>query len=442
MSRSLALASAFLVAAAPAFARMSAPLAPVAPPAPVAEPAPPAPPDAPAPPAAMRVMVSPGDDDHFMFVARSSDGDAHQLKVQSRDGRVVIEGEPDARRPWLGILLDGSDDGVEVTGVMEGSPAADAGLQVGDVIKKVNGHEVNEDTKLLEGLQPGAKVDLVVERDGDTKTLRAKLGSYPGRMEFKSEHGMAPFAIAGDLLGGLHSLEALKSLKNLPGLQFHGDDGKAFAFAWGGRPRLGVEVERLSAQLAEYFGTDEGKGLLVKAVTDDMPAVKAGVKAGDVLLRVGDTDIADAADIREALADVKKGESVEVEVLRRGERRTLNVTMDSDPVSEDADEQGSLMNMKDHVFVMPGCGDLDGILGPEEAAKVRAELERARAEVATIDVEKIQREVEEASKQAAKAGADAAEQAQRHAEQLLEEMKAQRGQVREIRVAPTVGRAL
>lgn len=439
-------------------------------------PQPPQPPDPPsweaavapvAPVDPVRVVVAPGDDDRVVFVAKGSDGGKHELKVVSKDGRIVIEGEPDPDRPWLGILLDADEDGIEVTGVMEGSPAAAAGLEKGDVITKIDGRAVTGDGRLLEGRKPGERINVTVDRDGAEKKLGVTLGAYPGRMEFDAAEGMAPFAIAGDLLGGLHALEPLKSLKGLPGFQWLGDgDSKGFAFAWGSRkPRLGVEVERLSDQLAEYFGTEAGKGLLVMGVREGMPAAVAGLKAGDVLLEVDGDAIAEPGDILEALDDVKKGDTVQVEVLRRGERRTFTVELDSDPQS---DEQSFMASPNDHFLMLrsPGDpGDLEGILGPEEAARLREKIEMAQARVrsidadklrkeveaahervAALDVDKLRREIEAAQAQAGRERSAATREelaaAQRALEAARAEMDAQRRSMRGLAVAPTVGRSL
>ena len=61
-------------------------------------------------------------------------------------------------------------------------------------------------------------------------------------------------------------------------------------------PMLGIEAESIDGQLAQYFGVKDG-GVLVRSVLKNSPAEKAGMKAGDVVLRVDDGKVMNAFDI-------------------------------------------------------------------------------------------------------------------------------------------------
>ena len=76
----------------------------------------------------------------------------------------------------------------------------------------------------------------------------------------------------------------------------------------GSRPRtgrLGVTIQELEAQLAEYFGTS--KGVLVNSVTADSPAARAGLKAGDVVTAVNGKAVAEPSELIEAVQAVEDG---------------------------------------------------------------------------------------------------------------------------------------
>ena len=73
-----------------------------------------------------------------------------------------------------------------------------------------------------------------------------------------------------------------------------------------GSGRLGITVDNLSPQLAEYFGTKEG--VLVTSVQDDSAGAKAGLKAGDVITSVNGSAIDDPAELRRRLQNVDEGE--------------------------------------------------------------------------------------------------------------------------------------
>jgi serine protease Do len=103
-----------------------------------------------------------------------------------KDGKIV--------RGWLGVYIQPLDEelakelglkqGVGVHEVIEGSPAATAGLRAGDVITKVNGRDVSEVTslqKLIAGFKPGEKVEMKVVSYADKKnrTVTVKIGELP-----------------------------------------------------------------------------------------------------------------------------------------------------------------------------------------------------------------------------------------------------------------------
>lgn len=78
------------------------------------------------------------------------------------------------------LIRSGSGD----AGVVAGSPAAQAGLRVGDIITKINGKAVREGSGLVTQLsrfKPGDKVDMAVIRDSKEQTIKVTLGAFPGR---------------------------------------------------------------------------------------------------------------------------------------------------------------------------------------------------------------------------------------------------------------------
>ena len=84
-------------------------------------------------------------------------------------------------RPFLGVQLAESDDGAQVAGVTDGSPADRAGLQQGDVITEVEGEPATADDvrRAVAEREPGDELELTVLRDGETETVTATLGKRP-----------------------------------------------------------------------------------------------------------------------------------------------------------------------------------------------------------------------------------------------------------------------
>jgi membrane-associated protease RseP (regulator of RpoE activity) len=88
-----------------------------------------------------------------------------------------------------------------------------------------------------------------------------------------------------------------------------------------GRGRLGITMESLDGQLAEYFGVKEGA--LVKSVVDDSAAAKAGIKAGDVITSFNGTRVYDASDVSRAINRMDGPGDFTVEIVRDRKTQTL-----------------------------------------------------------------------------------------------------------------------
>jgi len=84
-------------------------------------------------------------------------------------------------------------------------------------------------------------------------------------------------------------------------------------------------LETLSAQLADFFGAPNGGGLLVRSVEANSPAALAGLRAGDVVVRVNARPVASSADWTRAIKD-GRGRSLVVVVLREKKEQTLTLT--------------------------------------------------------------------------------------------------------------------
>ncbi len=92
------------------------------------------------------------------------------------------------------------------------------------------------------------------------------------------------------------------------------------------RGRLGVSIESLSPQLAEYFGAKDG-GVLVSSVTENSSAKKAGLKAGDVITSVNGTHVRDSEALVRELS--KAGGEVTLGLVRDKKETTVKATLES-----------------------------------------------------------------------------------------------------------------
>jgi serine protease Do len=88
---------------------------------------------------------------------------------------------------------------------------------------------------------------------------------------------------------------------------------------------LGVSIQDLTPELADYYGLKDGKGALVGEVFEGDPADKAGVKAKDVIIEVDGKKIEDSRDLSRTIAEVPVGDEVTIKVLRQGKEHTFRV---------------------------------------------------------------------------------------------------------------------
>lgn len=103
---------------------------------------------------------------------------------------------------------------------------------------------------------------------------------------------------------------------------------------------LGAQLQDLDADLAEAFDLDERNGAVLVNILPDSPAEKAGLKAGDVVVALNGGQVSSAADLRNKIGLMRIGESVRLDVLRDGRRRTFvaEVASREEFISETAGE--------------------------------------------------------------------------------------------------------
>jgi membrane-associated protease RseP (regulator of RpoE activity) len=272
------------------------------------------------------------------------------------DPRVVVRGQ----LPWSGGALGGvrvgvtvrdvtADDvtkmkltgqaGVVIDAVDTDSPAAKGGVLKGDVAVSFDGETVRsmaQFTRLVRETAPGRTVKMDVMRDGK----RVALSVAP---EAAADRGVRAWI---DEPGMRADIERdLDRLRRQPGREFRvvpregvrrfelghpgefrweGEPGSGMLSFSTGRGRLGVTLQDLTPELAEFFGVKEGA--LVSSVQKDTPAAKAGIKAGDVVTAVDGKTVTGPGDVVEQLRD-KSGE-VSVSVVRDKKTLTLKATIE------------------------------------------------------------------------------------------------------------------
>ena len=230
--------------------------------------------------------------------------------------------------PQLGVRLEEVDKdvvtrlklkdekGALVTEVLENSAAEKAGIRKDDVILKFQGEFVltaGQLGRLVRDQPSGRKVDIDIIRGGAPLKVTATLekGEW-------SREGM-------DLPDVEDMTERLT--ERLGRLDEHGPAW--MALTRGGKGRLGIAYTEIEGQLASYFKAPKDTAVLVNSVVEGSAAGKAGIKAGDLLVKLGGASIAEGTDLLEAVSDLEPGKPTPVTVWREGKGVDLSVRVDA-----------------------------------------------------------------------------------------------------------------
>lgn len=238
--------------------------------------------------------------------------------VLGAGGAFLGVGLEEVDAPDMARLKLPEERGARVASVETGSPAEKAGLQKDDVIVRFGGESVQSASQLVRMVREtpaGRKVALEVYRSGTVQKLSATLAERKGaHRELVFEGGPADIVIP-------HAPDVPKA----PVFRWKGEGGRQMLWL-GERPRkLGLEYQEIGEQLARYFKLSGDHGILVTSVEPSGPAEKAGVKAGDVLVSVDGTKIADAATLDTAVRRIEPGKEIVVTVLREGKALELKL---------------------------------------------------------------------------------------------------------------------
>lgn len=248
--------------------------------------------------------------------------------------------------------------GVNVTKVVENSPADKAGLKTGDVIVRFDGQSVTSVkklTRLISEVAPDHTVDLTVVRGGSEIGLAVTVGKrdMPGLSNGSFVFQMppvpptpptaleAPAAPLAPTVPGAPKAPRVFSvpMPDVEGL-VSGAMGRNFVWGLENRRKIGIGISSLSKQLGDYFGVKDGNGVLVTSVLEDSPAAKGGLRAGDVIVEAEGKPVSNFTDLARAINSKKEGD-VTLTVVRDKKRRTFTVTpekMDRDEMLFDGSE--------------------------------------------------------------------------------------------------------
>lgn len=231
-------------------------------------------------------------------------------------GAVGAQDAPDSptARGWMGVNIVAQEAGVTIREFMPDSPAADAGLLVGDVIVALDDQAVIDIEDLImrvSSYAPGETVSLEVLRDGESLTFDVVLGERPAEMTFEARP---------DQPQRPQRLERVE------------------------RPSLGIQYQPLEdGNFAANLGLAVNEGALVLNVTPESAAALAGLEGGDIISAIDETPINAQNQLATVISGYAVGDTISLSVLRAGETLTLEATL----------QAGRAMGMLEGVQVFP-----------------------------------------------------------------------------------------
>ena len=194
--------------------------------------------------------------------------------------------------------------GAEITAVDSDAPAGKAGLKEHDVVLSLNGQRVEsaeQMRRMIHELPAGRNLNMGISRDGHAMTLTATLADRQSlSMRVVTPHIYVPAMPPMNI-----EVPQIQVITRSSGLN-------------------GMMVQALGTQLGEYFGAPNGRGLLVTSVEKNSSAESAGLKAGDVIVKVDNERVTDISDWRMAVRN-KSGQSLTLGIIR--EKREQTVTL-------------------------------------------------------------------------------------------------------------------
>lgn len=269
------------------------------------------------------------------------------------------------QKPVIGVVLgEATDEGFEVIGVSPDGPAERAGIDKGDVIVSMAGHDLSADDKNESGEKLLAAKRAMKAGEATTVTYRRKdklvdAEIVPEVREPLAWHTITRFPSIGspsemvsverivvpeidteELAKRIEQIKievADRALLSVPvpptppevlELELHelselGDSALFQANAWFGLPvAKGLKLAEVNPGLGQYFKTD--RGVLVLEARDDN---ELQLMSGDVVLKVGDSDVNSPAEFMRALREAEPGGELAIDIKRERRNSTLKTTM-------------------------------------------------------------------------------------------------------------------
>jgi serine protease Do len=216
--------------------------------------------------------------------------------------------------------------GAEIVLVDHDAPAGKADLRVHDVVLQMNGQAIDGQDQLrrmLHDSPPGKTVQFLISRDGVQMTVTTQMAN---REEVERQAWEQHLTVPDPQTAPTESAASGYSVgSNSSGVPARGNSFLGNLLM--NPSYTGAMLEKMSNQLADYFGVSSGAGLLVRSVVPNSPAANAGMRAGDVVVRANARSVRTTNDWAKSIKN-SHGQPLTVVVLRDKKEQTLTLTPD------------------------------------------------------------------------------------------------------------------
>ena len=241
----------------------------------------------------IKVKLAMGKEFDAKVVGRDPKTDLALIKIEASDDLTPLEmGDSDGLRVGTWVVAIGSPFGLEQTvtaGIVSAKGRTIGAGQYDDFIQT--------DASINPGNSGGPLINMKGEVIGINTAIFSQGGGNVG----------IGFAIPVNMAQGI-----IEQLKN---------EGQVT------RGWLGVGIQDITPELAEYYGVKDKKGVLVTQVFRGDPADKSGVKTGDVIVAVDGKEVSSSRELSKTIANTRVGERTPISIFRAGEGKTLYVEL-------------------------------------------------------------------------------------------------------------------
>ncbi len=295
---------------------------------------------------------------------------------------------------WLGVILAGNSNLVQQ--VYKESPAAKAGITGGDRIDELAGKPIADFPDIATALEfryAGDRVGVRINRAGKPLRLNVVLGEHrDGDEPVPPLPGDVPEA--PEIPGFADLAERLAEMPELSDLETALPRVRNYVIEFAGARQLGIDVIEITADLGRKFAVKEGYGLLVSRVNEGSAARKAGLQAGDVIVRAKGGAVRTTSDLRQALNSLKEKETILLELYRDGQLKKFQLLPDLNEkkVWDVRRFSQKVDNLKDQI------SDETRMIYMDEIRKMQKSKEKVAAELQKQKQSSLQKILEESRK--------------------------------------------